>query len=72
MMALLPSLLSRALMLRTQSKSLAHELAHVAVGVEHDHDEVWQEAFDKIFEEYNRIGKPDVPRRGGQCDGRPR
>ena len=40
---------------------LAHELAHVAVGVEHDHDEVWQEAFDKIFEEYNRIGNQMFP-----------
>lgn len=34
----------------------AHELAHVAVGIEHDHDEVWERAFDAIFEEYNRIG----------------
>lgn len=40
---------------------LAHELAHVAVGVEHDHDEVWQETFDKIFEEYNRIGSQMFP-----------
>lgn len=40
---------------------LAHELAHVAVGVEHDHDEVWQEAFDKIFEEYNLIGSQMFP-----------
>lgn len=45
---------------------LAHELAHVAVGVEHDHDEVWQEAFDKIFEEYNRIGNQKFPN-GEQC-----
>lgn len=45
---------------------LAHELAHVAVGVEHDHDEVWQEAFDKIFEEYNRIGSQMFPN-GEQC-----
>ena len=45
---------------------LAHELAHVAVGVEHDHDEVWQEAFDKIFEEYNRIGNQMFPN-GEQC-----
>lgn len=35
---------------------LAHELAHVAVGVEHEHDEEWEKAFDNIFEEYNRIG----------------
>ena len=35
----------------------AHELAHVAVGVEHDHDEVWEKAFDDLFEEYNKIGE---------------
>ena len=45
---------------------LAHELAHVAVGVEHDHDEVWQEAFDKIFEEYNHIGSQMFPD-GAKC-----
>lgn len=35
---------------------LAHELAHVAVGIDHDHDEEWGAAFDAIFDEYNRIG----------------
>lgn len=35
---------------------LAHELAHVAAGVEHDHDDVWEAAFEEIFQEYNRIG----------------
>lgn len=45
---------------------LAHELAHVAVGIEHDHDEVWQEAFNKIFEEYNHIGDQMFPG-GEQC-----
>jgi len=35
----------------------AHELAHVAVGVEHDHDSAWEEAFNSLFEEYNRIGE---------------
>ena len=34
----------------------AHELAHVAVGLEHDHDFVWEKSFDDIFTEYNRIG----------------
>ncbi len=38
-------------------ETLAHELAHVAVGVEHEHDAVWEEAFDKIFAEYNRLGE---------------
>ena len=28
---------------------LCHELAHVAVGIEHEHDEVWKEAFEKIM-----------------------
>ena len=34
----------------------AHELAHAAVGVEHDHDEVWEDAFNDLLKEYNRIG----------------
>lgn len=38
-------------------ETFAHELAHVAVGVEHEHDAVWKEAFDKISAEYNRIGE---------------
>ena len=36
---------------------LAHELAHVAVGAEEDHGEKWEEAFEAIFNEYNRIGE---------------
>lgn len=32
----------------------AHELAHVAVGIEHEHDEVWEKAFDDINKEYIR------------------
>lgn len=34
---------------------LAHELAHVAVGVNEDHGEIWEAAFEAIFQEYNRI-----------------
>lgn len=34
----------------------AHELAHAGVGGEHEHDEVWQKAFDDLFDEYNKIG----------------
>lgn len=39
-----------------QMEVLAHELAHVAVGVEHDHDEAWESAFDALYREYDRIG----------------
>lgn len=35
----------------------AHELAHAGVGVAHDHDEVWEKAFDDLFEVYNRLGE---------------
>lgn len=35
----------------------AHELAHAGVGVQHEHDEVWEKAFDDLFNEYNRIGE---------------
>lgn len=35
----------------------AHELAHVAVGIEHEHDEVWETVFDEIFDAYNQIGE---------------
>lgn len=34
----------------------AHELAHVAVGLEHNHDETWENAFESIFQEYNKLG----------------
>ena len=39
-----------------QVETFAHELAHVAVGVEHEHDDAWEAAFDAIFREYNRLG----------------
>lgn len=34
---------------------LAHELAHVAAGVDADHDKKWEKAFDAIQEECMRI-----------------
>ena len=42
-------------------ETLAHELAHVAVGVEHEHDDYWDSAFEAIFQEYNRIGSEMFP-----------
>ena len=32
-----------------------HELAHVAAGPEHQHDDVFQCAYDSLCDEYNRI-----------------
>ena len=34
---------------------LAHELAHVAAGVGHDHDEAWEKAFEDIYDKYHEI-----------------
>lgn len=34
---------------------LAHELAHVAVGIDAGHGEAWGNAFDAIFKEYMRL-----------------
>lgn len=36
---------------------LAHELAHVATPEDHTHGDAWRAAFDRIFEEYNRIAQ---------------
>lgn len=38
-----------------QAEILAHELAHVAVGQEHEHDQVWEDAFDAIHTEFCRL-----------------
>ena len=35
----------------------AHELAHVAAGSDADHGEEWENAFDAIHAEYNRLGE---------------
>ncbi|MCB5924271.1 hypothetical protein NE584_00890 [Clostridium sp. DFI.5.61] len=36
---------------------LAHELAHVVVGIESEHGAAWEAAFDAIFREYGRIAE---------------
>ena len=41
---------------KQQVEVLAHELAHVVVGPEHGHDEIWDAAFEAIKQEYCRIG----------------
>ena len=35
----------------------AHELAHVAVGIDAGHGPEWEDAFDKIFQEYHRLSE---------------
>lgn len=40
---------------KIQAETLAHELAHIAVGIEHDHDEEWDAAFEAIHAEYEKI-----------------
>jgi hypothetical protein len=40
---------------------LAHELAHVAVGIEAGHGESWWGAFDAIRQEYERIMREEHP-----------
>ncbi len=38
---------------------LAHELAHAAVGVDHDHDESWEAAFDGIHKKYIELSEQE-------------
>jgi hypothetical protein len=33
---------------------LAHELSHVIVGIENEHNEAWENVFNEIFVEYSR------------------
>lgn len=40
---------------------LAHELAHVAAGIDNGHGEEWEAAFDKIQDEYQRIITEEHP-----------
>lgn len=38
----------------------AHELAHVAVGVDDEHGPLWEEAFDKIHTAYNYLADKEA------------
>ena len=40
---------------------LAHELAHVAVGIDEDHGEAWEKAFVAIHAEYDRVMREEHP-----------
>ena len=48
--------IKESLKLRDAVEVLAHELAHVAVGeTEEEHGKEWEDAFEAIHEEYERI-----------------
>lgn len=44
---------------------LAHELAHVAVGADAKHEKAWEDAFNAIHNEFNRIGDEMFDDNGG-------
>lgn len=46
---------------------LCHELAHVAVGIEHGHDGTWEEAFEKIMRTAEE--QMEVKLNGGNNEG---
>lgn len=54
-------MVSADLALNDAIEVFAHELAHVAVGVEEDHGEKWEAAFNAIFEKYFEVAKELLP-----------
>lgn len=48
--------ISAELRIKDAIEIFAHELAHVAVGEEEGHGEQWNFQFDRLCEEYERIG----------------
>ena len=49
--------ISAELAIKDAAEVFAHELAHVAAGEGAGHGKEWEEAFDKICREYQRIGE---------------
>lgn len=49
--------ISAELTIKDAVEVFAHELAHVAAGEGAGHGEEWEEAFENIAKEYQRIGK---------------
>lgn len=54
-------LIDSNLNINNATKIFAHELAHAGVGKGHKHDEVWEKAFNDLFNEYNKIGSELFP-----------
>lgn len=49
--------ISAELAIKDGAEVFAHELAHVVAGEGNGHGEEWEQAFENIFKEYQRIGK---------------
>lgn len=49
--------ISAELTIKDAAEVFAHELAHVAAGEGVGHGEEWEEAFENIHKEYQRIGE---------------
>lgn len=49
--------ISAELAIKDAAEVFAHELAHVAAGEGVGHGEKWEQAFENISKEYQRIGK---------------
>ena len=60
--------ISADLSIKNATEIFAHELAHVAAGEGAGHGEKWETEFQKIFDEYNRVGQKRFETKGErQC-----
>ena len=60
--------ISADLSIKDATEIFAHELAHVAAGEGAGHGEKWETEFQKIFDEYNRVGQKRFETKGErQC-----
>lgn len=48
--------ISADLSIKNAVEVFAHELAHVAAGEGEGHSKIWEKEFDKIYDEYHRVG----------------
>lgn len=44
-----------SLSIENAAEIFAHEISHAVVGLEHEHDETWEDAFEKIHKEYEKM-----------------
>lgn len=63
--------ISAELSITDATEIFAHELAHVAAGEGAGHGERWDEEFQRIFDEYNRIGRERFGEEGKEIETAP-